>query len=648
MSPVGPNGGPEDIGGPVGAHRRAGSRWDRPWWAAALAATGYLALAFGLWWHVWTADPRRTTVCGCGDSSFTLWFVEFAAHALRAGANPFVTTLLWYPHGVNVLDDASQLAIGLPLAPLTWVGGSVLSMNVALTVAPAASAFAVYVLCDRWRLWRPAAFAGGLVYGFSPLVVMNLAEAHLVVGFVAAPPLIILCLDELLVRHTRRPVLVGTVLGLLVAFQFFVSSEVLLITVAACALGLGALVVHGAASRAASGDRTAPDVRGPAAAAVTSAVLLAYPVWYALVGPAHVSGPIYPGGGVAVSGATALGFVWPTPPSPAFAAYLGRIGGYQGATLSTGYVGIGMVVVLAIGLVAFRRDRRLWLSIGTGTVFAVLALGSSPSGWRPWDLVAHLPVAENVIPVRLLLVTWLCVGIGLALVADHLRSALPGLWGRCRTAGVLTDAVTLAVVAVAVVPPAAYLARTVPLTTQPVVVPEWFRTVAPRLSAHQVLLVVPAPFSALQSALTWQSQSHLVFAMAGGDGPGSEPAGVGGHPLAQRLLAGVSGTFGAPPVTPAGILAVRRAIGAWGVTEVVQPDQPGLPAYDRPFAPRAAVALLTAALGTAPHLESRSWVWRVSARPPPPVLLSTARFTGCTGGSGPSSAVAACVMASGA
>jgi hypothetical protein len=629
-----------------GDDRTPDRRWAHPWRAGLLAAGSYLIVSVGLWWHVWASDPRSTTVCGCGDSSFTLWFVEFAAHALRTGSSPLVTTLLWYPHGINVLDQASQLGLGLPLAPLTWVGGAVLSMNVALTLAPAASALTVYVLLDRWGVWRPAAFVGGLVYGFSPLVVMNLAEAHLVVGFVAAPPLIVLCLDQLLLRDPRRPVLVGVALGMLAAFQFFVSSEVLLITALACALGVAAVLLHGSLVR--TGDRPTTAWTGLTAGGATAAVLLGYPVWFALAGPSHVSGAIYPGGGVASSGAAIRGFLLPTPVMVPFTRYLERIGGYQGPHLSTGYFGIGLVGVLLGGLLAFRRDRRLWLSAGIGTWSAVLALGSSPSGWRPWDVVDHLPLLQNVVPVRMLLITWLCAGIALAVVADHVRRVLPLAWGRCRTARVLSDAVTVALLSVAVVPIAAYLSQTAPLTTRPVVLPLWFQRVAPRLPQHQVLLVVPVPFSAIQSALTWQSQNHLSFAMAGGDGPGSQPGGGGGHPEAQQLLAGVSGAFDPPPVTPAGIASVRVALADWRVTEVVEPDQLELPGYDQPFAPVAAAALVTAALGRAPRHQARAWVWSVSADQPAPVSVTAASFARCTASSGGAAlgiaAASACVL----
>jgi hypothetical protein len=595
-----------------------------------VAGLAYLSLALVTWWNVWTTHPDRTTVCGCGDSSFSLWFFEFAAHALRTGQNPLFTTLLWHPYGVNVLDDASQLGLGLPLAPVTWAGGAVLAMNVALTVAPMASGLACYALLDHWGIWRPAAFAGGLIYGFSPLIVMNLAEAHLVVGFAAAPPLIVLCLDELLFRTPRRPVVVGVALGLLITFQFFVSSEVLLITGLACIAGTGLILAYAALHGRPITERWRRASRGLTSGVITSVILLTYPVWFALAGPGHVSGAIYPNGGVAFSGSTVRGFLWPTPVSEAFTRYIGRIGGYQGPNLSTQYFGVGMAVVVVIGLLVWRRDLRLRLFAAVGLFFALLGLGSSASGWRPWDLGAHLPLFQNVIPVRLLLITYLCAGVLVAIIADHVRRSLRSSWGQGRTAGALSDAVAVVVLAIAVFPPAVYLSQALPLTTQPVVLPGWFRQVAPHLGAHQVLLVVPVPFGGIQSSLTWQSETHLSFAMAGGDGPGSASGGIGRHALAQRLLAAVPGSFGSPPVTPHGIAAVRSAIVDWGVTRVVIPDQPELPEYDQPFAPVTAVSLITAALDQAPTLQARAWVWTVAAGEPSAATVSTAVFEHCT------------------
>ena len=607
------------------------------------AVAGYLALSLGIWWNVWTTDPGRTTICGCGDSSFTLWFFEFAAHALRSGQSPFFTPLLWHPHGVNVLDDASQLGLGLFLAPVTWAGGSVLAMNVALTLAPVASAVACYALLDHWGLWRPAAFVGGLIYGFSPLMVMNLAEAHLVVGFAAAPPLIVLCLDKLIFRAPRHPVIVGIALGSLIGFQFFVSSEILLITGIACAVGIGVMSAYASVGRHQILERCVQAKGGLAAGLITSLALLAYPVWFALAGPGHVSGPIYPNGGVAFSGASVDSFIWPTPTSDVFTRYIDRIGGYQGPTISTQFVGVGILAVVLVGLLVWRHDLRLRLFVAVGVIFATFGLGSSASGWRPWDLLAHIPIVQNVIPVRLLFITFLCVAIAVATIADHVRLSLPSTGGSRHRVNRLGDAAAVAVLSVAVLPVAAYLSQTLPLTTQRVVIPAWFSQVTPKFGNHQVILAIPVPFSAIQSSMTWQSESHLSFAMAGGDGPGSTPGGVGHHPLAQRLLAGVSGSFSSEPVTPEGIIAVRAAIIDWGVTQIVLPDQPELPAYDQPFNPVSAAALITAALGRAPVLRSRAWVWKVAGEPTPPVVLSASAFGRCAAASN-NSAAADCIL----
>ena len=122
-------------------------------------------------------------------------------------------------------------------------------------------------LLRRWVTWAPAAFAGGLLYGFSPLVLVSLTDAHLMLGWAAVPPLAVLCLDELLFPRgwglrRRGPVGLGLTLGLLCAVQFFVGTELLVLwviagAVAALLMALDALVVHGRGLRA----RVAPHVR---------------------------------------------------------------------------------------------------------------------------------------------------------------------------------------------------------------------------------------------------------------------------------------------------------------------------------------------------------------------------------------------------
>ena len=85
--------------------------------ALALAAAGYLALALVVWWGVWSDHPTATTTCGCGDSALFLWFFAWPAHALAHGLDPFFSTAMSHPGGVNLLANTSELALGRRARP---------------------------------------------------------------------------------------------------------------------------------------------------------------------------------------------------------------------------------------------------------------------------------------------------------------------------------------------------------------------------------------------------------------------------------------------------------------------------------------------------------------------------------------------------
>ena len=115
-----------------------------------------------------------------------LWFFQWPATALAHGENPFYSTALFHPGGFNMLSQTSVMGLSVPLVPVTWIWGPVASLNVASTLTPAITAFSAFVVLRRWAPWTPAAFAGGLLYGFSPFVLTSLQYAHLIYGRVDA------------------------------------------------------------------------------------------------------------------------------------------------------------------------------------------------------------------------------------------------------------------------------------------------------------------------------------------------------------------------------------------------------------------------------------------------------------------------------
>ena len=624
--------------------------------ALGLAALGYLALALFVWWNVWSRHPSATTTCGCGDSALFLWFFAWPAHALAHGLDPFFSTAMSHPSGVNLLDNTSELALGVVLAPVTWLFGPVASLNVALTLAPALSALAMFVLLRRWVRWAPAAFVGGLLYGFSPLVLVSLSDAHLMLGWAVVPPLVVACVDDLVFRRRHGPVRVGLVLGLLVVVQFFVGTEVLLIVAITAVPAAVVLGAYGWRHRAGVRAHARHALLGLGTAAATAVVVLAWPTWFALSGPAHTSGRVWPTLYLGYEGTTARAYLWPTPASAGFTLFTHRVGGYQGPTLSGQYVGIGMAAVAVVGLLVWRRDRRLWF-FGTMTVVSVvLSLGVSRSVWLPWQALAGQPIFENIIPSRFLVVTYLSLGAILALVVDHTRTAVlhrrdavpvtgPPRW--------LAGVAGLVVAAIGLVPVAAYLAPTVPMVTQPVRSPDWFTDVAPHLAPGTVVLVFPVPYQVVESAMAWQATAGFPYAMVGGGGPGGVIQRTGAQRPGAAAVARASFSFTGQRLHPGDVVATRHALVGWGVDLVVVPDQPGLPAYDRVTSVAYTAAFLTAVTGAPPERVAGSLVWRVvpadlpTGPGPTPAALDACVAPGADGSPAAIDRVSSCVLAGG-
>ena len=622
----------------------------RRWTAHGVAAGLYLALAVALWWGVWSGHPTTTATCGCGDTSILTWFMAWPAYALRHGDALFFSTRALHPYGINVPANTSFLAISVPLAPLTWIAGPVATLNVAATLAPVAGALSARALLLRWVSWRPAAFAAGLFYGFSPFVLENLALQHVEFATLVVPPLLFLCLDELLVRQRGRAWVWGLATGGLCAVQFFVSAEVLAMCALAAALGIALLVaaalVH---RRAALAARWRHAAVGLAVAAGSAGVLLAYPAWYAVAGPRSLPRRVWPD-------VEYFGSAWRTLFLPAGVrdrgpnAVLETYGYFGSHPLLLGYLGLGMVATLVIGLAWFHRDARLWFCAALLVVLEALSLGASAGPWRLFDRV---PLLANIVPDRLAGVADLFAAVLLGLVVDHAhRSGLR--WpGRARDArpgpGTLA---ALGLAALALVPIAAY--EQVPFTTRSVDVPPWFATVGTRVAPDAVVLTYPFASSGLRAPMTWQATAGLRYSLVGGGSITPDPP-VHPTPI-QRAVAQAAfdlvnlsdGFLPLPTGTPAESARLRLALRQWGVTTVVVPSERTWPPALRGRSVPVAIGTLTAALGRAPRHRADAWVWDTRARPGPAVAIGPDAFVGCTTGPAVTldpGAAATCVLA---
>ncbi|HEX7459623.1 MAG TPA: hypothetical protein VF279_03270, partial [Acidimicrobiales bacterium] len=590
-----------------------------------MAALVYLALALILWWGVWSTHPTATATCGCGDAARFLWFFEWPSFALTHGHGLLYSTWLFHPTGINLLNDTSVLALGVVLTPVTLIFGPVASMNVALTLAPVVSGLAMFVLVRRWVRWQPAAFVAGLAYGFSPFMVTELALNQLNIAFLAIPPLVVLLLEDLLVRQTWSPYRAGAVLALLLTVQFFISTEVLVITVL---LGLVAVVLIiafvGLRHPGELAARRGHALRGAAVALGGAFVLLAYPLWFLLRGPAHLTGPIWSNGSSLTQYGNTLTSFWTTGGLDQVHGLSLRFGGYQGPVLpGPGYLGAGVIVVAVVGAIVWRDDRRLLLFGGVGIVAAVLSLGPGHGVWVPWQAIATVPWIGNIVEVRFTLVLTLCAAVMVAIVIDRVHT-----WASGRRSGGTPTSWLAAALAVAMfVPTLGAVWSNLPLTTRAVVLPRWYSEVGARLPSGKVVLAYPAPFSGLQSSQAWQAVNSMRWAQAGGGGPEGQPGRAGRARAGFEVLFDASLDLGiAPGPTPAALTAIRRALAVWGVTTIVVPVQADLPLYERGRSSAYAVGLLTAAMGRPPTFGHSAWVWSSVRATGTPVPMTAAAF----------------------
>ncbi len=642
----------------VPPQRRARTR--APLWAQYLVAGGlYLVLSLLVWWQVWTTRPSSVMTCSCTDAGRAVWYLEWTAFALSHGHNLWYSNWLFHPGGFNILSDTSVPAIGLVMTPITLLFGPVASINVASTLVPVLTALSTFWLLRRWVRWTPAAFIGGLVYGFSPFVLVQLAYGWLNLATLALLPLMVACIDELVVRQRARPTLVGGALGLLLTIEFFVSSELVLIVIISGVIAIGLLAVYAAVHDLTDLRRRLPyALTGILTGAVVVIALLAYPVWFFLHGPAHLGGgPVWstdiPGnlGNTLSNFWSQVGRFGPVTQRQ-LAGEAPVLGGYEGPPFpSPSYLGLGLLIVLVAGTVWRRHDRRLWFFGALGLVTAALSLRVGGTNWGPWSLVYHLPLFNNVVQERFSAVIDLCAVVMLAVILDRVRTTVMN-WSaerqpitqrpntHLRRAPVGARSVTaglaaLVVAAVAIVPIGNALASNLPLRMQAVVVPRWFTEVAPHLPPGQVVLTYPFATADSQSAIPWQAIDKMHYLMAGGGGPAGTVAHAGAQTAGFSVLAAASlPLVPAPTESQSNLAAVRRAVQAWGVTMVVVPGDAGLPTYQRARGTSFAVGFFTAVLGSAPVYQAGAWVWPEVKQAPPPVPISAGAFSTCTTSTG--------------
>ena len=585
--------------------------------------------AIVLWWHVWSGHPSSVLTCGCGDPAQEVWFMAWPAWAITHLQSVFFSGAVNVPHGANLLSNTSGPLVGVVLAPVTWLFGPVTSTNVALTLAPALSAWACFAAIRPLVNWKAGAIPAALVFGYSAAVVTSLTFGHVSVTMLVIPPFLFTTLHEIIIRQEHTVGRDGLLLAALLVVQFFISPEILVMCLLLGALGLVAVTVVGWRQLRPRAGHALPAL---GLGAVVTVAALAYPTWFGLAGPQAVTGVLF--ALAPISGVPLAGLLVPGPYGASANEYI-RFGGYLGRVgPPPDYVGWGVALAGVGSLVAARRRPLTWLLLLLAAATFWLALGafliSGPAWlghpWLPWRSLSTWPVLKEILPDQFMPLLTLFVAFLLALGLDALHGAYrrPSSW-LTRHRSVLAGAATLAVAAVALLP--VLITFDTPLRVVPVHTPPYLRDAATRPPAGNVVLTVPFAVSGSSQPMLWQAMQGMRFRLAGAalKTPGvlGGPVGTGPPGSARRILTDLSvGGSVAPAGTPRQLATVRNALESWQVDQVVIAGASRDPVYASGF--------FTAALGVAPVFEGRAWVWKVQrgealAPPVTGIPLSTCR-----------------------
>jgi hypothetical protein len=554
-----------------------------------------LVLAGMVFARNWASPTSTSTGPGVGDGALMMWFLEWTPRALQQGLNPLFSTHMNVPEGLNVMWNTSLLLPGLVLAPVTLAFGPVLSFNLLLALGLGLSAWTAAIVFGRYVRNRGAALLGGLVFGFSPYMLAQ-SLGHLQLTLVFLVPLLFGALDEILVRQRRRPLLAGAALGLLAACQIYIGEEVLAFT---AIIGLAMLVLLVAMFPRQVPRRAGYALGAFAAAAVVFAALTAWPLYFQLTGPQHVSGdlhvvdklatdlygPVVPNEVQAIAPGAAVEL------SSRFPGNLAEVNGY-----------LGIPLVLIVLFTAVRWWRTPVVRVATLLLLVPLVLsmgarlhvGGTRTGIRlPWAAIDSLPLLESAVPNRFMLLATLFAGLLLALFVDRARdwAILPKL-----AAMVLVGAALLA------------LLPRGPYGGIPVRVPAFFTgPEVERVPEGGVVLLAPYPRAGDAAPMFWQAMADLRFRVPGGYFVGPDPTGKPRYGANPRPLLGwmakIRSGWRAPRLTPALRSQLVDDLHHWRVgTAVVGP-------MATPAKEATMVAFFTDLLQRPPERTGGVWVW---------------------------------------
>jgi hypothetical protein len=505
---------------------RAAARMQR----AGLGALGLYCLVSFLFFGLRPlVEPGLHYVGPHDDPQAAIWTFAWWPHAILNGQNPFVTPDFWAPSGFNLAWSTSIPGLSLLFAPLTLVAGPVVSYDVAAVLMPALAAWTGFLLFRRLTGGGWPAFAGGYLFGFSSYMIAQESAGHLPLTAVFLIPLAALVvLDGVQGRLGARGVVVS--LGPIVALQLLIATEVAVTMALAMCVSLA--LSFGLVRTTRAGIRS---LLRPLLGAYLFAAVLTAPLLYYVFSDFHgtINSP-------QAYVADLVNFAVPTSVSLAARGWTGWLDLRGNSGENSAYLALPALVVAALYWRQNRRSAGARFLLAAFGIAAFLSLGPelriNGQGITPLPSAAlvHLPVFDNILPVRLTDYAMLAL------------AAIVALWAASRPPGSLLRWVLPLLAMVALLPD---LSGTEWSTRYEI--PPFFTSSAYLTCLDPGEIVLPLPISDRGEADLWQVASGFRFRLAGGRIVAQPPAFVMHPAPIAQVAEGVLPSPGEPDETSA-------------------------------------------------------------------------------------------------
>jgi hypothetical protein len=466
-------------------------------WPGALAFMLYAAISFSFVAYALHGDFSGRYLGTTADPAFSMWLLAWWHYALGHHLNPFVTHVVWAPHGTNLAWSTCIPLAALLAYPLTHFFGIVATYNLLCALSLALAGWAAFLLCHYARGWFWPAFLGGCVFAFSPFMLTEL-RAHLCLLLVFPVPLGAYLVARRFAGEISARKFTG-LFALTLAAQFWLFVEVFATATVFGALLFGLLLLWFQDEP----KRRLVAILPPIFFAYLTAFILALPYLYAMLAFGHSPGLLNP---LDLSSADLLNFLVPTPVNTVGTyRWLGAISPKFTTYESGAFVGPVLILVSASFLIRYPNRPVAKALVAFVALVCLASLGPIVRAWGrvvapgPWLLVMLLPLIRNALPGRFMMFAFLALGVILS------------LWLTLATVSRFERVLAAVFVALLLWPNQYSGFWSTPLNT-----PLLFR---PNMISHwlpegQTALVLP--FGPRGNSVLWQAETNNYFQMAGG------------------------------------------------------------------------------------------------------------------------------------